>query len=149
MDKDQLKLYRALSRAPFPRSYVGKVFLTAFIGTHVPLVALLVYFVRHQRFAIGGVLSILSVTLPATLGGTALTLWAVYALSVPTALASRALRRYLDTGELPELPVHYSDRAGRLMADVQYTVERLDAAVLVEGRGHRGPPHGRLQPQGR
>jgi hypothetical protein len=56
MDEDQLKLYRALSRAPFPRSYVGKVFLTAFLGTHVPLVALLVYFGRHQRFAIGGVL---------------------------------------------------------------------------------------------
>ena len=74
MDKDQLKLYRALSRAPFPNSYVGKVFLTAFIGTHVPLVALLVYFVRRRRFAIGGVLRILSVTVPATLGGTALTL---------------------------------------------------------------------------
>ena len=72
MDKDQLKLFRALSRAPFPNSYVGTVFLTAFIGTHVPLVALLVYFVRRRRFAIGGVLRILSVTVPATLGGTAL-----------------------------------------------------------------------------
>src|SRR5215212_7552141 len=29
----------------------------------------------------------------------------------------------------PELPVGYTDRAGRLMADVQYTVERLDTAV--------------------
>jgi hypothetical protein len=37
---------------------------------------------------------------PATLGGTALTLWAMYALSELTALASRALRRYLETGEL-------------------------------------------------
>jgi len=64
----------ALFRAPFPRSYVGKVFLTVFLGTHVPLVALLVYFVRRRRFAIGGVLRILSVTVPATLGGTALTL---------------------------------------------------------------------------
>src|SRR5215211_6129664 len=57
------------------------------------------------------------------------TLWAMYALSAPTALASRALRRYLDSGELPELPVGYTDRAGRLMADVQYTIERLDTAV--------------------
>jgi PleD family two-component response regulator len=53
----------------------------------------------------------------------------MYALSAPTALASRALRRYLDSGELPDLPVGYTDRAGRLMADVQYTVERLDGAV--------------------
>lgn len=129
MDEDQLRLYRVLSRAPFPRSYVGKVFFTAFLGTHVPLLALLVYFVRRRRFAVGGALRILSVTVPATMVGTALTLWAMHALSAPTALASRALRRYLETGELPKLPIHYTDRAGRLMADVQYTVERLDAAA--------------------
>jgi diguanylate cyclase (GGDEF)-like protein len=129
MDDEQLRLYRALSRAPFAKSYVGKVFFTAFLGTHVPLLALLVYFARHRRFGLRGELRILSVTVPATLGGTAMTLWAIHALSAPTALASRALRRYLDSGELPNLPVGYTDRAGRLMADVQYTIERLDAAV--------------------
>jgi len=129
MGEDQLRLYRALSRAPFPKSYVGKVFFTAFLGTHVPLLALLFYFVSLRRFGLGSALRILSVTVPATVGGTALTLWAMYALSAPTALASRALRRYLDSGELPDLPVGYTDRAGRLMADVQYTVERLDTAV--------------------
>jgi diguanylate cyclase (GGDEF)-like protein len=48
-------------------------------------------------------------------------------------LASKALRRYLDSGEIPELPVGYTDRAGRLMADVQYAVERLDAVVQSLG----------------
>ena len=95
MAKDQLRLYRMLSRTPFPKSYVGKVFFTAFLGTHVPLLALLVYFVRRRHFGLQGALRILSVTVPATLGGTAFTLWAMYALSAPTALASRALRRYL------------------------------------------------------
>jgi hypothetical protein len=95
MGDDQLRLYRTLSRAPFPKSYVGKVFLTAFCGTHLPLLALLIYFVRHRRFGLEGALRILSVTVPATLGGTAMTLWAMYSLSAPTALASRALRRSL------------------------------------------------------
>src|SRR5918995_3924042 len=129
MGDDQLRLYRALSRAPFPKSYVGKVFLAAFLGTHVPLLTLLFYFVRLRRFGLGSALRILAVTVPATLGGTALTLWAMYALSAPTALASRALRRYLDSGELPDLPVGYTDRVGRLMSDVQHTIERLDEAV--------------------
>lgn len=129
MDEDQLRLYRMLSWAPFPRSYVGKVFLSAFLGTHVPLLALLGYFVRRRRFTASGAFRVLSVTVPATGVGTALTLWAMNALTAPTTLASRALRRYLETGELPKLPVHYTDRAGRLMADVQYTVERLDAAA--------------------
>jgi hypothetical protein len=69
MGDEQLKLYRALSRAPFAKSYVGKVFFTAFLGTHVPLLALLFYFVRHRRFGLWGALRILSVTVPATLGG--------------------------------------------------------------------------------
>ena len=129
MDDEQLRLYRALSRAPFAKSYVGKVFFTAFLGTHVPLLALLFYFVRYRRFGLGGALRILSVTVPATLGGTAMTLWAIHALSAPTALASRALRRYLDSGELPDLPVGYTDRAGRLMSDVQHTIKRLDEAA--------------------
>ena len=139
MGNEQLRLYRILSRAPFPKSYVGKVFLTAFCGIHMPLLALLVYlassFARHRRFELGGALRVLSVTVPATLGGTALTLWAMYSLSAPTALASRALRRYLDSGELPDLPVNYSDRAGRLMADValyQAKAEGGDTVVHLE-----------------
>jgi len=129
MGNDELGLYRALSRAPFPRSYLGKVFLAAFLGTHVPLLALLAYLVRFRRFGLRASLRILSVTVPATLGGTAATLWAIHALSAPVVLASRALRRYLDSGELPDLPTRHTDRAGRLMADVQYAVERLDAAM--------------------
>jgi hypothetical protein len=53
MGDEQLRLYRLLSRAPFPKSYVGKVFLTAFFGTHLPLLALLVYFARYRRFGLG------------------------------------------------------------------------------------------------
>ena len=129
MGKDELRLYRALSRAPLPKSYLGKVFFTAFLGTHVPLLALLAYLVRFRRFGLGAALRVLSVTVVATLAGTAVTLWAMHALYKPVTLASRVLRRYLDTGEIPDLPVGYPDRAGRLMADVQYTIERLDAAM--------------------
>ena len=129
MGNDELRLYRALSWAPRPKSYLGKVFLTAFVGTHVPLLALLAYLMRYRRFGLRATLRILSVTVPATLAGTAMTLWAMHALYKPVTLASRVLRRYLDTGEIPDLPVGYTDRAGRLMADVQYTIERLDAAM--------------------
>ena len=129
MGEDQLRLYRALSRAPFPKSYLGKVFLTAFLGTHVPLLALLAYLLRYRHFGLGATLSILSVTVPATMGGTGMTLWAMHALYAPVTLASKALRRYLEGGEVPRLPVGYADRAGRLMADVQYAVEHLDVAM--------------------
>jgi diguanylate cyclase (GGDEF)-like protein len=133
MGRDELRLYRSLSRAPFPKSYLGKVFFTAFLGTHVPLLALLAYLVRLRRFGARASLRILSVTVPATLGATAATLWAMNALHAPVTLASGALRRYLDSGEIPELPTGYTDRAGRLMADVQYAVEKLDATMSSLG----------------
>jgi hypothetical protein len=41
----------------------------AFLGTHVPLLALLAYLLRFRRFGIEATLRILSVTVPATLGG--------------------------------------------------------------------------------
>src|SRR4028118_1759759 len=153
MGRDELRLYRALSRAPFPKSYLGKVFLTAFLGTHVPLLALLAYLVRFRRFGFRATWRILSVTVPATLGGTAMTLWAMHALYTPVTLASKALRRYLDSGEIPELPAGYTDRAGRLMADVQYAVERLDAAMRSLGElaatDHLTGAHNRRAAEGR
>ena len=133
MGKDELRLYAVLSRAPFPKSYLGKVFLAAFVGTHVPLLALIAHLVRNPRPESRSTLRILSVVVLATLTGTAATLWALYALSAPVLLVSKALRRYLDNGEISDLPTGYPDRAGRLMADAQYAVERLDAALRSLG----------------
>ena len=54
----------------------------------------------------------------ATLAGTVATLYVLYALLRPIALASRALRNYLEHNKVPDLPTGFTDRAGRLMADV-------------------------------
>ena len=51
MTKDGLGLYSALSRAPFPKSFPGKVLFSAFLGTHVPMVALVVYLVLSSPIA--------------------------------------------------------------------------------------------------
>ena len=54
--------------------------------------------------------------------GTAATLWALHALLAPVTAASE--RR-----EVPDLPTSYPDWVGRLMADVQSSVKRLDASL--------------------
>jgi diguanylate cyclase (GGDEF)-like protein len=129
MEKDGLGLYAALSRAPFPKSYPAKVLFLAFLGTHVPLLALIAHLVGDPRLGPRDKARVLAVALLATLGGTAATLWAMHALLAPVSLASKALRHYLEWGEVPDLPAVYTDRAGRLMADVQHAVERLDGAL--------------------
>ena len=129
MRRDGLGLYTALSRAPFPKSYPGKVFFSAFLGTHAPLLALIAHLARDPRLRPREKARVLAVALLATLAGTAATLWALHALLAPVTAASGALRRYLERGEVPDLPTSYPDRVGRLMADVQSSVERLDAAL--------------------
>jgi diguanylate cyclase (GGDEF)-like protein len=131
--EDRLKVYAALSRLPYPLSYQGKILLAAFVGAHVSLVPLGVYLLFGAPIGLGVALRVLVLALVATLTSTAATLYALRALLAPVVLASEALRRYLSHNQLPELPTGYGDQGGRLMADVQFAVERLDGATRSLG----------------
>jgi diguanylate cyclase (GGDEF)-like protein len=132
-EEDRLKVYAALSRLPFPKSYLGKVLLAAFLGMHLPLLALVLYLVLTLPIGLGATLRVLAVVLFATLAGTAATLYALRGLLAPISLTSEALRSYLDRDQMPGLPTGYADQAGRLMASAQYTVERLDETIRSLG----------------
>jgi diguanylate cyclase (GGDEF)-like protein len=76
----------------------------------------------------------LAALLIATLLGFVATLFALRALLAPVRLASSSLKAYLDERRKPELPIGFSDEAGRLMADVQHAVDHLDSTILsLEG----------------
>ena len=115
-----------LARLAWPKSYLGKIMLSVFLGIHVPLIALVLYLVFAASTDLRASLSILVIVLVATLFGTILTLCALYALLRPVSLASKALYEYLDSGRLPSLPTTYTDQAGRLMVAVQYVIQQLD-----------------------
>jgi diguanylate cyclase (GGDEF)-like protein len=123
------KLYALLARLPRPKSYLGKILLSAFLGIHAPLIALVLYLVFAAPIDLRASLTVLVIVLVATLFGTVLTLYALYALLRPVSLASKALYDYLDSGRLPSLPTKFTDQAGRLMANVQYVVEQLDQVI--------------------
>lgn len=124
-----LRLYASMSRLPFPKSYLGKILLAAFLGTHVPLIALVLYLVLSPPIGLGSKIGVFAAVLLATFLGTAATLYVLFLLLKPISLASEALRIYLDQGKMPDLPTSFTDKAGRLMADVQYSVEHLDEVI--------------------
>jgi diguanylate cyclase (GGDEF)-like protein len=113
----------------FPKSYLGKIVFVIFLGTHLPLIALVLYLLLISPFGSGPALGVVAPLLVATLVGTAAALYALRGLVAPICLTSHSLREYLDSRRLPELPVEFTDEAGRLMADVQYTLESLDATI--------------------
>lgn len=118
-----------MSKLGFPKSYLGKVVLVTFCGTHIPLIVLVFYLLFISSGGLSGHLGTVAALFAATLLGFLATLWALRSLLAPLRLTSSSLRSYLDSGELPDLPIGFTDDAGKLMADVRYAAEHMDATV--------------------
>jgi diguanylate cyclase (GGDEF)-like protein len=118
-----------LARIGFPKSYSAKIMLVLFAGTHLPLLALVLYLLLLSPCGLGRHLGALAALLIATLLGFVATLFALRALLAPVCLASSSLEAYLHERRKPELPMGFSDEAGRLMADVQHAVDHLDSTI--------------------
>ncbi len=125
----RLRGYARLARLLFPKSYSGKLFLLAFVATHVPLVVLVAYLLLAADLSFAAAAPVLLIALVATLVGTAGALLGLWLLLAPVAAASQALRAYRRAGVRPELPTGLEGEAGRLLADVQETLTELDAAL--------------------
>lgn len=122
-----MRFYSSTQALPWPRSYLGKIFAICFICVHVPLIAILSF--AFARSGMGLDWPLILVALGATLFGTGLALLAMGAMLKPVLLVTDALDRYASGQEPVNLPRIYTDEAGRLMAQVQLTVDQLDATI--------------------
>ena len=129
MKNKDLKTYASLARIGFPRSYSAKIMLVLFAGTHLPLLALVLYLLLVSPGGLGTHSGVLAALLIATLLGFVATLFALRALLAPVRLASSSLEAYLDERRKPELPIGFSDEAGKLMANVQHALDHLDSTI--------------------
>jgi diguanylate cyclase (GGDEF)-like protein len=57
------------------------------------------------------------------------TLWMLRELLVPIDLTAETLRAYIDSRKIPDLPIEFPDRAGRLMEGTQYTLSQLHETI--------------------
>ncbi|WP_420132864.1 putative bifunctional diguanylate cyclase/phosphodiesterase [Rhodopseudomonas sp.] len=103
--------------------------LVAFVGIHVPLLALVLYIAALNASHWGQFVETLVVTLLATLIGTGLTLFVLNKLLSPVLLTATALEGFRRDRSLGELPRHYTDEAGRLMASAAETIDHLDTTL--------------------
>ncbi len=112
-------------------SYQAKIMVMAFIGTHVPLLTLACWFAFQATHDWSVLIRTLSVALVATLAGTAVTLLVLHHLLRPVAATAKALRLFREGRQRVNLPTHFTDEVGTLMADAQSTIEQLDQAMDV------------------
>ena len=123
-----LWLYQRLDRLQFV-NYRGKIMVTAFLGTHVPLLAIVVLMLLLTAPDLNTTVWVLGVALVATLIGTAVTLYVLNELLKPIRATAKSLRDYVGRRVMPQLPTNFRDEVGVLMADAGFTVERLDETI--------------------
>lgn len=122
---ERLGIYRMLSEVPQLReSYALKFAFAAFVGTIAPLVIFIVYLLV-SRTDWPAMYPVIAALFLACFTGFLGTLWLLRELLVPVDITADAVRGYIDTRKVPDLPVHFPDRAGRLMEGAQYTLTQL------------------------
>ena len=125
----RMGVYRALSRlAPLRTTYAGKFALAAFIGLLIPLLIFIIYLL-FARADLQTMYPTLAAVVLACFMGFLGTLWMLRELLVPIDLTAESLRNYIDSRRLPDLPLHFTDRAGLLMEGTQYTLSQLHETI--------------------
>jgi diguanylate cyclase (GGDEF)-like protein len=109
-------------------SYAGKFALAAFVGVLIPLATFIVYLML-SRADWETMYPALAALVLACFAGFLGTLWILRELLMPIDLTAEALRDYIDSRKVPDLPTHFSDRAGRLMEGTQYTLTQLNETI--------------------
>jgi diguanylate cyclase (GGDEF)-like protein len=125
----RLALYDRLARlSAFRDSYAAKFGLAAFVGVMLPLAAF-VAFLLFSRTDLHVMYPALAALVLACFAGFLGAMWMVRELLVPMDLTAEALRDYIDRRALPDLPITYPDRVGRLMEGTQYTLRQLHETI--------------------
>ena len=126
---ERMPLYRVLADlAPLRTTYAGKFALAAFVGVLVPLAIFIVYLLL-SRADWNTMYPVIAALVLASFAGFLGTMWILRELLVPIDLTAETLRAYIDSRKLPDLPVHFPDRAGRLMEGTQYTLTQLHETI--------------------
>ena len=126
---EKMAIYRRLGETgPLSDSYAGKFALAAFVGVLIPL-ATFILFLLLSKTDWSEMYPALAALVLACFAGFLGTMWMLRELLLPIELTAQALRDYIDKRALPDLPVHFQDRAGRLMEGTQYTLTQLHETI--------------------
>ncbi|HYC36587.1 MAG TPA: GGDEF domain-containing protein [Usitatibacter sp.] len=126
---ERMALYRKLDALGVLReSYAGKFALAAFVGILIPLATFIVYLL-FARADWSTMYPVLAALVLACFAGFLGTLWILRELLVPIDLTAEALRNYIEKRQLPDLPIAFPDRAGKLMEGTQYTLAQLHETI--------------------
>lgn len=124
-----MKTYISLNKIGLKKSYAFKFLFVAFIGTHIPLIGILLYVLfssqkEFNSFAVVGI--VLGLTLVAAF----FTLIVLNQLLSPIKLAASTVMKFRKTAEISALPKEYTDEVGVLLSNIDVTLHQIYAMRL-------------------
>lgn len=123
-------VYSFLSRISLLNKYSYKIIFVSLIGMTAPLVGVGIYFLLSNQTQIA-VVDVFYLVLAFTLAGIICSVWLLNNLAHPVALAQKELTKYNQTGEIPNLPMHYRDEVGLILRGIKKTA-RSTSRLITE-----------------
>ena len=128
-----MKTYNTLNKFGLKKSYSSKFLFTAFIGTHIPLIGLILFvllFPNHKLDTFLSIIIVLSYTLVAAI----VTLFVLNKLLSPIRLATKIMQEYETSQIIIDAPLGYTDEAGVLLKQINSTL--IKVKTLTEERNN-------------
>ncbi|MDP3341163.1 GGDEF domain-containing protein [Frigidibacter sp.] len=119
---------------------MAKVFFVAFVGTHLPLLALIGWMLADPDVFAGSRFQVLGGAVAATVFGTLATLLALHEILKPIYRVEETIRTFEVAGTAPPLPFGFQDQVGRLMASTNRLILAVDDRIDTERRAAETDP---------
>jgi len=116
-----MKIYKSLNFIGLKRSYALKFLFTAFVGTHIPLIGIIIYFIFFPNREFNPII-IIGVILLLTLIACAVTLFVLNKLLAPIKLAAKSIEEFKASKNILDVPENYHDEAGILLKNIKSTL---------------------------
>ncbi len=120
-----MKIYQALNFKGLKRSYASKFLFIAFLGTHIPLIGLVLFSFLYPQNEISHMFVIILI-LAYTLVAAIFTLYVQNKLLAPIRMADKAMEEFKNANEIIDIPDNYNDEAGRLLSNIKETLTKTD-----------------------
>lgn len=124
-----MKIYSALDRMGLKKSYSSKFLFIAFVGTHIPLIGLVVLALMMPDGKMD-LTTILLLVLGCTIIAAAATLLILNKLLSPIRLASKMVSTYNDSKIILEAPKNFEDEVGVLLKQLTMFFNKLDLVTI-------------------
>lgn len=121
-----LRFYDLLHKLSFVRGFRAKVVLAVVASVLLPIGAMEIYFVLFSPLKDLALEKVILVGCLAAAAAATLAYWALSTILFPVLAASRQLDRFFADRTLPNLPTHYKDEVGSLMANINYLTRMLE-----------------------